>query len=397
MVERRIRILAGIISLTLIMGVVYFGVKVRAAGALKPKYQLNALFTSAGQGLQSQSDVKIHGINIGVVRNVKLKDGRALVRLDIKKGERVPANAKATIRPKTLFGEKFVDIDPGDAETTGPFLADEDYIKDTIGGFELEKILSELYPILQAVKPQELTTIIDTLAGAGEGQGAAINRQIANFATLAEVQARHDDDFRLFLDDVARLTEELADRSGDLISLARDANVALPPINQRSDELAVLLDQTSRLATDVADILDANQSFLATAATNGSKPLQVLFDHRPQIPLLVDGLRQFFQVLSEVGHIDKEDDGTAYAAVKFIIGEECPEARVHGCGPNSGNPSSPAAASARASKADRAGAGASLIELPPVDVQSPFITPMPQPDTEPRKRPVSNLIERLVG
>lgn len=374
MLERRIRILSGIISIILIMGIVYFGVKVQAAGALKPKYQVNALFSSAGQGLQSQSDVKIHGINIGVVRNVKLKDGKALVRLDIKKGEKVPVNAKATIRPKTLFGEKFVDIDPGTAETTGPYLRDEDYIKDTIGGFELEKILTELYPILQAVKPAELSTIIDTLAGGGEGQGPAVNRQIANFATLAEVQARHDADFRLFLDDLAKLSDELADRSGDIISLARDANVALPPINQRSDELAALLDQTSRLATDLADVLDANQSFLAKAATKGGEPIQVLYDHQPQIRPLLDGLRMFFQVLSEVGHIDK-GDGTSYAAVKFIIGEECPEARVNGCGENSGTTdSSPSAASKKKSTTGTRAAG----PTPPIDIDSPFVTPLPE-------------------
>jgi len=261
-----------------------------------------------------------------------------------------------------------------------------------VGGFELEKILSELYPILQAVKPQELTTIIDTLATAGEGEGAAINRQIANFSTLAEVQARHDADFRLFLDDLAKLSDELGDRSSDLISLARDANIALPPINERSDELAAVLDQTSRLATDVADILDANQSFLAKAATEGGKPVQLLFDHRPEIPKLLDGLRMFFQVLAEVGHIDKED-GTKYAGVKFIIGEECPEGRVEGCGPNSGSTGVPFEETAAQSKTAAPGPGGTGVELPPIDIESPFITPLPDPPSG--KGAVSRLVERL--
>ena len=348
MAERTTRILAGIISIILILGLVYFGVKVQAAGALKPKYQLNALFTTAGQGLQSQSDVKVHGVNIGHVRNVRLQDGKALVRLDIKKGEKVPVNAKATIRPKTLFGEKFVDIDPGDAETTGPFLKDEDNITDTIGGFELEKVLTDLYPILKAVKPSELTTIVGALADSAEGEGPAINRQIANFAIVADVQARHDADFRQFLDDLVRLSDELADRSGDLVAAARDLNVALPPINERSDEVAALLDQAGRLSTDVADLLEANQSVIDKANTKGLKPIQILYDRRPLITPLVDGLRSFFQVLTEIGHIPV-GDGTNFAAVKFIIGENCPEGRVEGCGPNSGslNTTTTAAAAAK--------------------------------------------------
>jgi len=335
--ERTVRILSGIISLVLISGLIYFGVKVQAAGALRPKYQVNALFSAAGQGLQSQSDVKVHGVNIGHVRNVKLKDGRALVRMDIKKGERIPVNAKATIRPKTLFGEKFVDIDPGANETSGPFLQDEGEITDTIGGFELEQVLTDLYPILKAVKPEELLTVIGTLADSAEGMGPSINRQIGNFAVLADLQARHDADFRQFLDDLVKLSDELADRSSDVISAARDFNQALPPLNQRSDELAAFLDQASRLSSDLADILDANQPLLEKAATKGGRPVQILYDRRPMIVPLVDGLRTFFQVLTEVGHIDNPEDGTKFAAVKFIIGEECLEGRIEGCGPNSGS------------------------------------------------------------
>ena len=100
--------------------------------------------------------------------------------MDIKRTEKVPVGAKATIRPKTLFGEKFIDIDPGDKEATGPFLEDEDRITDTLGGFELEKVLTDLYPILKAVKPEELSVIVSTLAQGGDGQGPAINRSLVN-------------------------------------------------------------------------------------------------------------------------------------------------------------------------------------------------------------------------
>ncbi|MDQ1444609.1 MAG: phospholipid/cholesterol/gamma-HCH transport system substrate-binding protein, partial [Acidimicrobiaceae bacterium] len=258
-----------------------------------------------------------------------------------------------------------------------PFLHDEDTIKDTLGGFELEKVLTELYPILKAVKPEELTTVLGTLADAGEGEGAAINRQIANFATLADLQVRHDADFRQFLDDLVLLSDELADRSGDLITAARDLNVALPPINQRSDEVAALLDQAGRLSTDLADVLDAHQSLLAKAATNGSKPLQILYDRRPMITPLIDGLRIFFQVLSEVGHIDK-GDGTKYAGVKFIIGEECPEGRV-GCGPNSGSTATSTTIPNAASKstgAPKGNLGAPTTGVPLIDGA---LTPLPAP------------------
>jgi phospholipid/cholesterol/gamma-HCH transport system substrate-binding protein len=325
--DRRYRIAAGLIAILFLSSSTYFGVKV-AVGALKPRYQLEALFSAAGQGLQSESDVKIHGVDVGRVKKVRLRDGQALVRLDIDKGERIPVGATATIRPKTLFGEKFVDIDPGPDETAGPFLGDEDRIAKTVGGFELEKVLTQLYPILKAVKPEELAVILDTLAEGGRGQGEKINRQIGNFSALADIQARHDADVREFLDDLAALSDELADRADDLVGAAKDLNVALPPLNERSDELGVLLDQTARLTGDLADILEANQSFQVKVVTEGGKTIQTLYDKRNQIPPLVTGLRQYVEVQASVAHIEATD-GTLLAGVKFITGELCPQGRNH--------------------------------------------------------------------
>lgn len=367
--DRTFRILTGIIALTFAVASVYFGVKVRAGGALRPVYQLSASFDAAGQGLQSHSDVKVHGFNIGRVRHVKLVRGRALVRMDIDESQRVPVSAKATIRPKTLFGEKFIDIDPGDvnAEVRGPFLHDEGVIRDTVGGFELERILTELYPILKAIHPEDLSVVLDTLAQGGQGEGPAINRQIANFQKLADVQVRHDADTREFLDDLSALSDELAARAGDVVGAARDLNVALPPLNQRGDELGTVLDQTARLSSDVADILNANQDFQVKAITEGGQALQILADRLGQIGPLVTGLRQYFQVQAEAGHVPF-GDGTFLAAVKFIVGGDCPNGRV-GCGANQGTTSAPAAAAA--SRPGPLPAGVGVVPTVPVPVPVP--------------------------
>lgn len=308
-------------ALLLFVGAVVMGAKI-ANGLLKDRYQLEATFAAAGQGLKSQSDVKIHGVNIGRVKRVWLEDGKARVRMDIEQREKVPVAAKAVIRPKTLFGEKFVDIDPGTTEGTGPFLGDEDQIKDTLGGFELERVLTDLYPILKAVKPEQLATVISTLAGGGEGEGPAINRQLENFEKLARIQADHAADTQQFLTDLANLADELGGRGDDIIAGARDLNAALPTLNESADELAIFLEQGARLAGDAADVLENNKPLLRKAVTEGGKAIQILYDERSQIGPLVQGIRQFVQLLAEVGRIPF-GDGTNLAAIKMVLGEDC--------------------------------------------------------------------------
>jgi ABC-type transporter Mla subunit MlaD len=92
----------------------------------------------------------------------------------------------------------------------------------------------------------------------------------------------------------------------------------------------VFLDQAARLSSDLSDVLEANRPFLRKAVTEGGKSLQVLFDERAQIQPLVTGLRIFFQILGEAGRIPRSD-GTTMAAIKFILGEDCPQGRIPTC------------------------------------------------------------------
>jgi phospholipid/cholesterol/gamma-HCH transport system substrate-binding protein len=313
--------MTGLIAITSFAALTVFGVYL-GAGKLSPKYHLHARFTAAGQGLQTGSDVKIHGINVGAVTTVHLVNGEAQVNMALHDGQKVPTNSSATIRPKTLFGEKFVDIDPGPNEATGPFLKNNGFIKETTGGFELEQVLSDAYPILKAIKPEDITTLLDTLANAGQGLGPEINRQIVAFQQIADISVAHDADTREFLDDLAKLSDSLANSAPNLVAGAQDLNVALPDLNAQAPNLTIVLDQLTRLSSDTADILEANKGFLNKSATEGGKTIQLLYDNRNQLPAVINSLRQFFQVLGEAAGTlpDPSSPGTTLASIKLIVG-----------------------------------------------------------------------------
>src|SRR5438270_618022 len=313
--------MTGLVALTLFASLTVFGVYL-GSGKLSPKYRLRARFTTAGQGLQNGSDVKIHGINVGLVTTVHLVNGEAEVHMALHQGENVPTNASATIRPKTLFGEKFVDIDPGPNEAKGPFLKNNGYIKQTTGGFELEQVLTDLYPVLQAVRPEDITTLLDTLARSGEGLGPQINRQIVAFQQISDINVAHDAETRQFLDDLAKLSDSLANSAPDLVAGAKDLNVALPDLNSQAGNVTAVLDQLARLSSNASDILEANRPFSNKFVTEGGKTLQVLYDQRNRLPAVINGLRQFFQVLGEAAGTlpDPSSPGTTLASIKFIVG-----------------------------------------------------------------------------
>lgn len=315
--ERNRNVISGAIGLVIVISLITIGIKA-SFGAFDGGYELRGTFAAAGQGLLSGSDVKIRGVNVGEVSSIRLVDNRALIRLRIEDDTQIPESAQAVIRPKTLFGEKFVDILPGDDELTGPYLDDGDEIIDTLGGFELEQVLTDAYPVLEAVNPAELAVVLDELATAGRGLGPNINRSIVNGATLAELGASNDAEFRQFTNDLALLAEELEIIAPDLVAGARDLNVALPTLNERGDQLDDALTQAARLAADVADLLEANESFTTNALTNGSRALQTVFDRRSQIQPLLLGLTRYSRTLAEAIRFEV-GDGTMMAAVKNVV------------------------------------------------------------------------------
>ena len=317
---RRQHILTGAIALVLVVAVTSVGIK-GAFGAFKGGYDLVGTFDAAGQGLLPGSDVKIRGVNIGEVQRIELTGGQALLTLRINDDQQVPVDSTAVIRPKTLFGEKFIDIDPGETERIGPFLADGGELTDTQGGFELEQVLGDTYPLLQAIDPGELMTVLGELSAGGEGLGETVNRTLVNGAELGEVFADNIDNTSQFLRDLALLSGQLAEDADGLLAIADAGNIALPTINEGEDDVVDLLQQAGRLSNDVADLLESNEPFVRSVMVEGSRTLQLLFDERDDVIPLVVGLRQYVQTLAEVTRIDL-GNGTLMAAVKGVLGAD---------------------------------------------------------------------------
>jgi phospholipid/cholesterol/gamma-HCH transport system substrate-binding protein len=76
--------------------------------------RVDAIFDNAS-GLIPGQDVKIAGARVGEVLDVRLTpDRRARVEMEVRSGF-VPfrADARCSIRPQSLIGEKFVQCDPG--------------------------------------------------------------------------------------------------------------------------------------------------------------------------------------------------------------------------------------------------------------------------------------------
>ena len=82
-------------------------------------YEIKIPFREATQ-LAQQSDVRISGVSVGKVQDIELapngEDALATIYLDDKYGP-IPRGTRAVLRTKTLLGETYVELAPGDADS----------------------------------------------------------------------------------------------------------------------------------------------------------------------------------------------------------------------------------------------------------------------------------------
>jgi phospholipid/cholesterol/gamma-HCH transport system substrate-binding protein len=79
----------------------------------KPGYSIYASFKSVA-GLDKAATVRMSGVKIGTVKNIRLEGRHPRVELNLDPAAQVPVGSKATLSSLGLLGEKYVEIMPSD-------------------------------------------------------------------------------------------------------------------------------------------------------------------------------------------------------------------------------------------------------------------------------------------
>ncbi len=105
------------------------------------KYRINAMFNRV-DGLAEGDEVRVGGIKIGSVTAQSLdKDYRAIIGMDIATDVKLPADTSAAIHTDSLFGSKFVILEPGGGDE---MLASGDTITFTQDAMIVSELLDQI-------------------------------------------------------------------------------------------------------------------------------------------------------------------------------------------------------------------------------------------------------------
>lgn len=248
---------------------------------------------SLGNQLDPRADVKLRGLLVGEVREVRADGTKATLDIALKPEHvaHIPSDVHARLLPKTLFGEKYVDLIAPRGSSGRPIRAGDVITQDrTRVGIEVQQLMNDLLPLLRTVQPGKLNATLSAFATALEGRGDRIGD---NLTRVEAYLRRLNPHLPSLKEDIARfadVAEMYGDAAPDLMEILRNTVTTSRTIVEQKDRLAAALTTTATVAGTAEDFLDANGDRLITLGRVSRPTLELFARYSPQYPCLLAGL-----------------------------------------------------------------------------------------------------------
>lgn len=208
-------------------------------------YQIKVPFNEATQ-LAEQSDVRISGVDVGKVQNIALAPNgkQALATVDIDdKYAPLPRSTRAILRTKTLLGETYIELTPGNRN--GPQLLDGSTLPEAniAESVQLDEIFRTFDPETRAAFQSWMQEAAIAIEGQGAGLSDAIGEFEPTFTDFAQL-FRTLDSQRLAVAQLFRngatTFRALRGQEGQLASLIKSSNAVFQTTARRDRDIEAL-------------------------------------------------------------------------------------------------------------------------------------------------------------
>lgn len=170
-------------------------------------------------GLVKNSQVKMAGIGVGVIRSITLQDGLARVDIEIRKDIPLTVSSGIEVRANGILGDKHVELIAGNS--TDPVIGDGGQIQNVQNSGSMEDVMNKVGKVTDS-----LSEVAEALKEATTGDGdqnSTIGRILLNIETLTK--------------DVAEFTSGNKAKLGSIVdNLHKTTDTINELVNDESDE-----------------------------------------------------------------------------------------------------------------------------------------------------------------
>jgi phospholipid/cholesterol/gamma-HCH transport system substrate-binding protein len=250
---------------------------------------------SEAAGLVPGNEVRVAGVKVGKVTGVRL-DGN-LVRVSFKvKDAWVGDRTTATIRIKTLLGQKYVALDPQGALPLDP---GDPIPKDrTLAPYDVQEAFNGLATTVGQIDTKQLADSFDVLSQTFEGSSDSVRGALDGLSALSKTISSRDEQLARLLGSTRDITKTLADRNEQFEKLLSDGNLLLGELRKRKDAISLLLKGTRDLSTELTGLVADNNAQLRPALEQLERVTTVLQRNQDSLDRGIALMAPFYRVFA---------------------------------------------------------------------------------------------------
>jgi phospholipid/cholesterol/gamma-HCH transport system substrate-binding protein len=294
-------VVVGAVGLAVLVGLLLAAFRLDDILALTGRtYQ--AAFRDAS-GLATGNEVRIAGVRVGQVTDVGLgRHGatpyvRIRFRLD-DRGVRLGRDTGATIRIKTVLGQKYLALTPagpdrlaGDAEIP---------LERTASPFDVMQAVTGLAGTLDQIDSKQLAAAFTTLAQTFADTPGSVRSSLGGLSRLSATIASRDTELRELLARARSVTGVLAQRDEEFRKLVADGDALLTEVSRRRDAIHELLVGTDQLATQLSGLVADNRAQLEPTLRQLRGVVAILQRNRDNLEKTLQRMGPFVEAFANV-------------------------------------------------------------------------------------------------
>jgi phospholipid/cholesterol/gamma-HCH transport system substrate-binding protein len=255
----------------------------------------SAALSEAG-GLKKGDEVRVAGVRVGKVMSVGLDEDHVKVRFRLEDKVDMGRQTRATVRIKTLLGQKFLMLEPaGEGQLRA---GSEIPIERTRSAYDVVEAFSDLATTTDAINTDQLAKSLDTLATTFRDSPDEVRAAVAGLGRLSRTIASRDQQVRELLWHANGVSKVLADRNVEFVKLMSDGDLLLQELRRRRAAIHTLLVNTSTLSVQLTGLVRENRQQIGPTLQHLRNVVAVLKANQDNLDRTIELMAPFVRVFA---------------------------------------------------------------------------------------------------
>jgi phospholipid/cholesterol/gamma-HCH transport system substrate-binding protein len=253
----------------------------------------SAAFSEAG-GIKPDDDVRVAGVKVGKVTGVDLEGTHVRVDFRITEDVGFGTLTSASIRMKTILGEKYLALDP---HGPGRLAAGAQIpLQRTVSSYDIVNAFQDLTTTTERIDTDQLAESLTVLATEFKDSPEHVRAALDGLSRLSRTVASRDAELSRLLEHANKVSGLVASRNEQVGRIINDADLLMVELAKRREQIRTLFKNTSELATQLTGLAQDNRGQLAPALKALDSALALLEKHDQDLEKTIQAMAPFTRV-----------------------------------------------------------------------------------------------------